>query len=172
MIVKKSYFELKKSYSYLNYSQLLSTVEWEIRRRDVLKRDRYTCQFCGNMASEKIKKMNQGYSSLVDYYPIVYTSIQYYIHVHHKCYVLNILPWEYNEDDLIALCHICHDNYHQTNEVIVFLNQDKKIRINNLTPCNRCNGTGYLSEFLHIDSGICYKCQGSKYLEIANHIIK
>lgn len=27
--------------------------------------------------------------------------------------------------------------------------------------CPRCNGTGYLSQFRHVEQGRCFRCQGS-----------
>lgn len=33
-------------------------------------------------------------------------------------------------------------------------------------PCQRCNGEGSLSHFTHVDGGICFKCNGSKFQEV------
>jgi hypothetical protein len=27
--------------------------------------------------------------------------------------------------------------------------------------CTRCNGTGYLPQFKHIEGGVCFKCRGA-----------
>lgn len=29
--------------------------------------------------------------------------------------------------------------------------------------CSRCNGTGYLSQYAHVEGGICFKCRGAKF---------
>lgn len=29
--------------------------------------------------------------------------------------------------------------------------------------CTRCNGTGRLPQFNHIEGGICFKCRGIRY---------
>lgn len=31
--------------------------------------------------------------------------------------------------------------------------------------CPRCQGTGVLPQFMHIDNGICFLCEGSKEIE-------
>lgn len=27
--------------------------------------------------------------------------------------------------------------------------------------CNRCNGSGYLRQFNHVEGGVCFKCRGA-----------
>lgn len=28
--------------------------------------------------------------------------------------------------------------------------------------CDRCNGSGYIPKFNHVERGICFKCRGNK----------
>ena len=59
-----------------------NTYEWQMRRKEILKRDNYTCQ-------------NPECGSRVDV-----------LHVHHKRY--NGKIWESPDEDLISLCETCH----------------------------------------------------------------
>jgi 5-methylcytosine-specific restriction endonuclease McrA len=87
------------------------------------------------------------------------------LHVHHKYYVLNNLPWEYPNEDLITLCHNCHQGLHNETEIDIFtdLSKTKKVKV---TICERCNGSGYLPEFHYYENGICFSCNGEKYQEV------
>lgn len=40
------------------------------------------------------------------------------------------------------------------------LNLRKDLVVKSRT-CVRCNGTGYLPQFKHVENGICFKCRGS-----------
>lgn len=70
----------------ISYSEQLKDPRWQMRKTEILNRDEYTCQLCGN-------KKNT-------------------LHVHHKRYIKNRLPWEYGDNDLITLCEKCHQNIH------------------------------------------------------------
>jgi DnaJ-class molecular chaperone len=28
--------------------------------------------------------------------------------------------------------------------------------------CIRCNGTGYLPQFMHVEAGVCFRCRGKR----------
>jgi hypothetical protein len=64
------------------YRQLLLNPRWQKRRLDILGRDKFTCQVCGD--DEKT------------------------LHVHHKYYVTNNKPWEYPDRCFVTLCAECH----------------------------------------------------------------
>jgi 5-methylcytosine-specific restriction endonuclease McrA len=86
------------------------------------------------------------------------------LHVHHKYYQENKKPWEYPENATITVCKHCHQFLHET-EKIPFLDKNGR-PISLLTPCIRCNGTGEIYEYKHIESGICFRCRGAKYDEL------
>lgn len=73
------------------YAELLLRPEWKERRLQILKRDNYTCQRCGVRG----KKMN----------------------VHHLRYDKSVMPWEYDDKDLITLCEECHEIVHNIKPV-------------------------------------------------------
>lgn len=88
----------------------------------------------------------------------------YGLNVHHKCYRKNKNPWEYNNDDLITACPICHDNIHSKIKIPEYSEMDELIRY--LTPCSRCHGVGWFPEFLHVQEGVCFRCDGAQYDEL------
>lgn len=67
-----------------NYNELLKSPEWQKKRLEVLTRDNFTCQSCGDEETQ--------------------------LHVHHKRYVYNNKPWEYNLNDYLTLCSGCHES--------------------------------------------------------------
>jgi hypothetical protein len=86
------------------------------------------------------------------------------LHIHHKYYQKEKLPWQYPNDALITLCWECHENLHK-NTKIPYLNEFG-IEVGTMTPCSKCYGAGWFPEFNHIQNGICFKCNGAKYDEL------
>lgn len=66
------------------YAEKLLDVRWRIKRLRIVERDKI-CQQC-----------RSGYR----------------LHVHHKRYIKNKEPWEYEDEDLITLCQHCHWQEH------------------------------------------------------------
>ena len=64
------------------YSEQLKDPRWQKKRLEILSRDNFTCQKCGD---EKTT-----------------------LHIHHKSYVSGKKAWEYESDYLITLCSLCH----------------------------------------------------------------
>lgn len=64
------------------YSEKLKDDRWLSKRREILERDKFTCQCCGNQ--EKV------------------------MHVHHEFYFINTEPWNYPNEALVTLCDSCH----------------------------------------------------------------
>ena len=64
------------------YSELLKDPRWQKKRLEIFQRDNFTCRACdfGNRT----------------------------LHIHHTTYDKDLLPWEYENDDLITLCEDCH----------------------------------------------------------------
>ena len=81
------------------------------------------------------------------------------LEVHHKYYIWNKLPWEYDKDALTTLCVSCHKDEHFGKRRIVYTD-DTLTRKKILQSCLRCNGSGYLSEYNHVQNGICFACGG------------
>lgn len=66
----------------MTYAEKLKDPRWQKKRLEILNRDGWSCQFCGNTKST--------------------------LHVHHKAYQGNN-PWETDDDLLEVLCEDCHD---------------------------------------------------------------
>ena len=65
-----------------DYQSLLKDPRWQRKRLEIMQRDNFTCQHCGN-AKETLN-------------------------VHHKYYKENYNPWDYEDDCYITLCEKCH----------------------------------------------------------------
>lgn len=73
----------------MRYEDLLKDPRWQKRRLEIMQRDNFTCQHCGN-------GLNDGIS----------------LNVHHIRYRRNLMPWEYDDTDLTTLCEKCHKEEH------------------------------------------------------------
>lgn len=40
------------------------------------------------------------------------------------------------------------------------------IEIGKYTNCERCAGAGYFPEYDHINSGVCFRCDGNRFEEL------
>lgn len=66
----------------MTYSEKLKDPRWQKKRLEILSRDEFSCQSCGDTESS--------------------------LQVHHKNYFKGREPWEYNENHLVTLCDSCH----------------------------------------------------------------
>jgi hypothetical protein len=66
----------------------LADHRWQEVRRHILQRDERTCRYCGEINKP--------------------------LHVHHIRYIEGREPWEYCQQDLVALCEDCHSQNHKT----------------------------------------------------------
>jgi hypothetical protein len=83
---------------------------------------------------------------------IIYT---FGLHVHHKYYQDELLPWEYPNSALITLCWICHENLHKDSKVPYY---DKNGNLKKyLNPCYRCHGAGSFPEYNHVEAGTAHR---------------
>jgi len=80
------------------------------------------------------------------------------LNIHHKYYIKGHKPWEYDNDALVTLCKDCHKKRHESSSVRYY-DQENKF-IGTLKVCDRCGGSGYLSQYIHVENGICFKCGG------------
>ena len=72
------------------YSEKLKDPRWQRKRLEVLERNDFHCEMCGD-----------GEATL---------------HVHHKTYFKGREPWEYDADQLAALCEECHGIRHESQD--------------------------------------------------------
>ena len=70
----------------MNYSEKLKDPRWNEKRLEILKRDQYTCQYCG-LQNERL-------------------------HVHHIVYHSGKEPWESRSSELLTVCEACHEAEH------------------------------------------------------------
>jgi 5-methylcytosine-specific restriction endonuclease McrA len=73
----------------MTYAEQLKSPKWQIKRLEILERDKFTCTSCG----EKEKQL----------------------HVHHGYYGKNKKIWEYENETLVTLCFLCHNLEHELN---------------------------------------------------------
>lgn len=66
------------------YSEKLRDPRWQKKRLEIMNRDDFTCQNCGN--SDRT------------------------LNVDHQVYRKNANPWDYDDADLWTLCEDCHQN--------------------------------------------------------------
>ena len=171
----------------ISYDELLWTGEWLDLRNRVKERDHHTCtnlhckksqykemsedQFAQSIINSGFGKYfnllegkyedEPGQFSLkknLDYPSRLMFDISVKLEVHHKYYVWNKLPWEYQIDALITLCDECHEKEHIKQPVVY---ADGSLRqIKHLESCYRCNGKGHIKEYKHVQNGICFACGG------------
>ena len=88
------------------------------------------------------------------------------LHVHHKFYVKEKLPWEYENEALITLCNWCHWELHEQSKIPIYTLINDELHDLNYIPCKRCNGAGVFPEYKHVINGICFRCNGNLYEDI------
>lgn len=127
----------------VTYEEQLNDSKWKRKRYKILKRDGYKCQCCNTKKSEGVT-----------------------LHVHHTFYLFGHYAWEYDDSALITFCEQCHTEFHNNNEVPVYIERHGKLINMNFTPCIRCGGVGYFPEFKKRENGICFRCRGARYEEL------
>lgn len=70
----------------VSYKEQIKSPNWQKRRLDILNRDSFTCQICGDTETT--------------------------LHVHHTIYIPGRNIWEYEDDQLITICENCHEKEH------------------------------------------------------------
>ena len=76
----------------MNYSEQLKSPLWQKKRLEIMQRDNFTCQDCGDTESQ--------------------------LQVHHKSYTYGNNVWEYENDNLITLCETCHSCLTDSKKII------------------------------------------------------
>jgi 5-methylcytosine-specific restriction endonuclease McrA len=67
---------------FVDYAEQLKNPKWQRKRLEILTRDNWTCQKCGDTETT--------------------------LHVHHLIYANGIKAWDYSNEMLITLCEHCH----------------------------------------------------------------
>jgi hypothetical protein len=67
----------------LTYSELLRKPSWQKKRLEIMSRDNWTCNLCGDTET--------------------------CLNVHHKEYKKNTNPWDYEDSNFVTLCEPCHN---------------------------------------------------------------
>lgn len=84
--------------------------------------------------------------------------------IHHPYYIEGHMPWEYDPDDLMVLCHSCHQTLHRRlarTMNLPELRDESGRKIGNAFECPRCHGRGFIEKYDDFCGGICFKCQGT-----------
>lgn len=74
-----------------SYSEQLLDPRWQKKRLKILDRAEFHCEYCGD-----------GDTTL---------------HVHHKHYLKGREVWQYDNDQLVCLCKVCHMVQHEREEL-------------------------------------------------------
>lgn len=185
MTTYEELLQTKSKYE-ISYDELISTQEWFDRREEILERDNYTCTTCGHFKTTphfnpvtgntdylifgkniSLKVANPDGTFTERIVPdMVIRNKPLTLHVHHKRYILERLPWEYGGKDLITMCDECHWKFHEENAVEVFKTINDTLEKINATPCPKCNGAGKIPKYSHVENGTCFTCRGMKYIEL------
>lgn len=150
-----------KGLSAIPYEEYLRTEDWKKRRDYIVNRDGKKCQKCQLPETT----MWSGVTPFGVYYSTTEEGLKHFIkpcrlEVHHKLYYLNRLPWDYDDSQLTTLCSECHEEEHETNQILVYF--DDKTLVTNKHPCQRCGGRGVIPPYKHVQNGLCFKCRGTK----------
>ncbi len=146
--------------------------EWELRLKEIFLL--YPRQYSYN--AELDKCIGYAISSIQNYAHLlkhnadsvyVENHFGWHLQVHHKYYLDSFPePWAYEDDALITLCCFCHLKEHKYNEIPLYhLKGEKLVLKEHLTPCPKCEGIGVLPEYDYYKHGVCFGCQGNRFME-------
>jgi hypothetical protein len=76
----------------MDFKEQIKHPNWQKRRLEILQKDNFACQMCGDKESP--------------------------LHVHHLRYVKGLKYWEYKDWELITLCEECHSFEHLAKDEI------------------------------------------------------
>jgi hypothetical protein len=127
------------------YSEKLKSPKWQKKRLEILQRDNFTCQLCGDTETE--------------------------LHINHLKYTGE--PHEAPNEDLETLCKVCHKLKHTLDDTHKILQASKVADIygNNVLVYRDYMGDVF---FAHYDSdcNFDYNTSAFKYNKINNQTIK
>jgi len=84
----------------MTYGEKLKSPKWQKKRLEILERDKFTCTNCRSKEKQ--------------------------LHVHHKVYIFNNEPWDYENEFYTTLCNDCHETEEQYK---FFVNQNIRYNI-------------------------------------------
>ena len=149
----------------ITYSDLLTCKEWKSKRIEILDRDNHKCTKCEKVATVKLWSGNHIIHVKIDRDAVkngkelTSSKNSENLEVHHKYYIMNQYPWEYNNEALVSVCRECHQDIHNNTKIDVW--DEEMINKLEFGGCSRCSGRGYLSEYNHVQGGQCFNCGGS-----------
>jgi hypothetical protein len=82
----------EKSVAKMTYTEQLKHPNWQRKRLEVMESAGWECENCGT------KEVT--------------------LHVHHKIYIKGRMAWEYERDQLMALCEGCHEHNHEQRQIL------------------------------------------------------
>ena len=156
------------------YKQLLKTNEWVLKRKQVYQKDKFQCTICKVWQTINLLGMPFTVKQLGSYttgtpaLKFLQGKKHISLHAHHSFYVLERLPWQYDNEHLISLCGDCHTKVHLETKIPVYLTEyDRDMDImSDLVPCPKCGGDGYIDAFDYHENGVCFKCMGECFIRI------
>lgn len=86
--------DLTKNVPRERYSQQLQSTSWKLKAENIRIRDGHKCRLCGGKGIQ--------------------------LDVHHIRYIAGREPWEYDDGDLVTLCHKCHEKLHKEQELLLW----------------------------------------------------
>lgn len=89
----------------MDYKEQIKSPKWQKRRLEIMQKDNFTCQLCGDTESM--------------------------LNVHHLCYHKDSKIWEYEDWELITLCENCHKDEHSSMDDI--MNEIESIKSRGVT---------------------------------------
>ena len=159
---KKTFKELLKTKPLedITYTDYLKCNEWIEKHNEIIARDNQKCRICKTTESigpifsgdDRFFHRRQKGKVISEKHPV-------HLEVHHKLYIRDRLPWDYENDDLITVCDPCHRKIHKE-EKISFYDKERN-KLFHFEPCSRCGGTGNIPHYNHVQGGICFKCWGA-----------
>jgi Pyruvate/2-oxoacid:ferredoxin oxidoreductase delta subunit len=187
--------KLKASASRLSYGELLQTEEWYRKRIEIIHREKERCQVCrlwcpdfafpiednpfrmimvlawtghdpsdftvNDPKTSKSRSLTEDEKAMFRPQPVNLVP-----NVHHTFYVLNRLPWNYPNESLMLICHLCHAEIHNTKQIPVYRDELMTDKLN-ATPCRRCDSSGFLPQFEYYRGGVCFTCGGTGFQELS-----
>ena len=83
----------QNSHSKLSFAEQYKHPNWQKKRLEILERDNFTCQCCGDKESQ--------------------------LHVHHTFYTKGVMIWDHENYQLLTMCDGCHAEYHNIKDCVV-----------------------------------------------------
>ena len=140
------------------------TVQWISRRKEILKRDNFTCKKCktfnpsidyvtvyneqnedlelhyydSSSSTYIITSQKNGITINIDYQWGVWLVLPI-LQVHHLKYIEGLNIWESPDSDLITLCKKCHTETHSNNKIDVFRQSGSYITSKFCSPSDEAN---------------------------------